>query len=211
MRYQKFYILSSALILLSGSAQADEVKSYDMTGFSGIKASAGINVSFQQADNYSVTAKFNDHTDEDDIKIRMDGDVLKISYGNSNGKRNLSAKISVTGPKLNFAKATSGANLNIGEITIGDIKLQADSGGSLKISGQCDHVTGGVSSGGVVKAKNLKCTSARAKTSSGGHFEGYAKEFGKGHSSSGGSIRIYGDPNEQEKNKSWSGGSVRFP
>jgi len=211
MKYKKFWIFSSSFILLSGLAQADEIKSYNMTGFSGIKASAGIHVSFQQADTYSIEAKFNDNTDEDDIKIRMDGDVLKVSYRNSHGKRNLSAKITITGPKLDFAKATSGAHLNIGEITTGGIKLQADSGGSLKISGQCDHVTGRVSSGGVVKAKGLKCTSARAKTSSGGHFEAYAKRLGKGHSSSGGSIRIYGNPDEQEKNKSWSGGSVRFP
>lgn len=207
----KFYTFSGALVLFSGYAQANEVKSYDITGFSGIKASAGIDVSFEQAADYNVTAKFNDNTDEDDVKIRLDGDVLKISYGNTNGKRNLSAKVSVTAPKLDFAKATSGASLKIGAVTTQDIKLHADSGGYLRISGQCDHVSSRVSSGGSVKAKDLKCTSARAKASSGGHFEGYAKDFGKGHSSSGGSIRIYGEPNEQEKNKSWSGGSVRFP
>jgi len=211
MKHQKLYTLGGALILLSSAAHAEDSKSYDITGFSGVKASAGISVTFEQADSYSVVASFKGSADEDDVKIRLDGDVLKISYGNTTGKRNLNAKIAVTGPELDFAKATSGASLKVGNITTGDIKLEADSGGSLSISGVCDAVKGGVSSGGSISAKKLKCASARARASSGGSFSGYAADYGKGHSSSGGSIRIHGDPAEQEKNKSWSGGSVRFP
>jgi len=211
MKHQKFYTLGGALILLSGIAHAEDSKSYDISGFSGVKASAGINVTFEQSDDYSVTAYFEGNADEDDVKIRLKGDVLKISYGNTNGKSNLKAKIAVTGPNLDFAKATSGASLKVGDITTQDIKLEADSGGSLKISGQCTALKGGVSSGGSISAKKLKCSSASARASSGGSFSGYASDYGKGHSSSGGSIRIHGSPAEQKKNKSWSGGSVRFP
>jgi hypothetical protein len=204
-------MIGGALLLLSSAAHANESKSYDITDFSGVKASAGINVTFEQADSYSVIASFNGSADENDVKIRRDGDILKISYGNTSGKRNLKAKIAITAPQLDFAKATSGASLKIGRLTTDDIKLEASSGGSLRISGQCKDVVSKVSSGGSIQAKDLQCISARARASSGGSFSGYASEYGKGHSSSGGSIRIYGKPGEQEKNKSWSGGSVSFP
>lgn len=211
MTYQKFYIMGCATLLLSGAAQADEQKAYNLTGFTGIKASAGINVTFEQSEDYSITAEFKGDTNEDNVKIRLDGDLLKISFANTNGQKNLKAKIAVTGPKLYFAQATSGANLNIESVTTGDMGLHASSGGSLSISGQCQHVKSRVSSGGSIKAKKLKCQSANVKASSGGSSKVYATDYGKGHSSSGGSINIYGKPVEQKKNKSWSGGTVRFP
>lgn len=212
----KTQYLYSAIIALTFAcsnayADADGSKSYELDGFSGVKASAGISVTFEQADNYSVIASF-ERADEDDVKIRIDGDILKISYGNSHNRdKRRKVTVAVTAPQLDFAKATSGAALNIEDVTIGDIKLQADSGGALKISGTCSDVSGGVSSGGAVNAKELKCTSVNVRASSGGSFRGYASSAGKCHSSSGGSIVIYGGPETQKKNKSWSGGSVSFP
>lgn len=209
----KAYGLAAAFIALSAaapSAFADDRKAYDLTGFDGIKASAGINVAFERADSYSIIADFK-NADADDIKIRMDGDVLKISYANSKGPRNRKIKVTVTGPNLDFASVASGAYLSIGGLNAADIKIRASSGGSLKISGSCQAANIGVSSGGSISAKTLKCKSVNARASSGGSLSAYAADFGKGKSGSGGSIRIHGDPDQQEKNKSISGGSVSFP
>lgn len=212
---KKLLMMASAVFLASGAiiAHADDhgSKTYALDGFSGVKASAGINVTFEQSDDYSVTAHF-ENADADDVKIRVDGDVLKISYKNSNGwqTKGRKVKVAVTGPDLELARATSGASLRVGAVNVGDIKLKADSGGSLKISGSCGAVTGGVSSGGSVNAKALKCKSVDVDASSGGSFNGYGSDYGKGNSSSGGSIVIYGNPETQKKNKSWSGGSVSF-
>ena len=213
MKTQYLYAAIIALTFASphAYAQSDGSKSYDLDGFSGVKASAGIGVTFEQADDYSVIATF-ERADEDDVKIRIDGDVLKISYRNSkNRNKRRKVTVAVTAPQLDFAKATSGASLEIGTVEIGDIKLRADSGGALRISGTCGDVDGGVSSGGAINAKALKCKSIDANASSGGSFRGYASDYGKGHSSSGGSIMIDGNPDKQKKNKSWSGGSVSFP
>ncbi len=209
--FKKYFIMACTGFLLSTSAQADEQKTYDLSGFTGIKASAGIDVTFKTADDYSVTAKFKGGTDEDDVKIRIDNDILKISFAYTSGKRNLNAKIAVTAPALDYARATSGANLWAENIAAGNIELHADFGGKLSISGTCQYVKSRVSSGGAIKAKNLKCLSAHVKANSGASSSVYASEAGKGHSSSGGSIRIYGQPTEQKKNKSWSGGTVTFP
>ena len=210
------YIGASALLLAVGAnlAHADSVttKAYDLDGYTGVKASAGISVTFEQADTYSVVASFK-NADEDDVKIRMDGDVLKISFSNSVGNDNRKRRVSVavTGPDLELARATSGASLRVSAVNIDDIKLKSDSGGSLKISGTCDAATAKVSSGGSVNAKDLECQSVTADASSGGSFRGFASDYGKGNGSSGGSIVIYGNPETQKKNKSWSGGSVSFP
>lgn len=210
------YILTSAAILACGAtiANADDTssKSYALDGFTGVKASAGISVTFEQAQDYSVVASFKD-ANEDDVKIRMEGDVLKISYRNGTGenKRRRKVEVAVTGPNLELARATSGASLRVGLVTVSDIKLKSDSGGSLRISGTCNAALGKVSSGGSVNAKDLQCKSVEAKASSGGSFRGHASDYGKGHASSGGAIAIYGEPTTQKKNKSWSGGAVSFP
>ncbi|MEP6343995.1 MAG: DUF2807 domain-containing protein [Maricaulaceae bacterium] len=210
------YILTSAAILACSAtiATADDTssKTYSLDGFTGVKASAGISVTFQQAQDYSVVATFKD-ADERDVKIRMEGDVLKISYRNGVGenKRRRRVEVAVTGPKLELARATSGAALQADNLTVGDIKLKSDSGGSLSISGTCNAAAGKVSSGGSVNAKGLKCKFVEAKASSGGSFSGHASDYGKGHASSGGAIAIYGEPSTQKKNKSWSGGAVSFP
>ena len=210
------YIAASATLLALSTtiANAESVnsKTYDLEGFTGVKASAGISVTFEQAANYSVVASFKD-ADEDDVKIRIDDGVLKVSYkngtGNNNRKRKI--KVAVTAPDLTLARATSGASLRVGKVNVDDIKLKADSGGSLNISGTCHSAAGRVSSGGSVNAKALDCKSVEATASSGGSFNGHASDYGQGHGSSGGSIAIYGNPETQKKNKSWSGGSVSFP
>ena len=210
------YIGASATLLAFATAVAHaesaNSKTYDLEGFTGIKASAGISVAFEQADDYSVVASFKD-ADENDIKVRIDGDVLKISFKNSIGNNNRKRRVNVAvkGPDLELARATSGASLRVSAVNVDDIKLKSDSGGSLKISGTCNAATAKVSSGGSVNAKGLECQSVTAGASSGGSFSGHASDYGKGKGSSGGSITIYGNPETKKKNKSWSGGSVSFP
>lgn len=112
------------------------------------------------------------------------------------------------GPEL-FAAASSGASLFIDGLTSERVDLDASSGGSLRVSGDCVDLRVDASSGASINAAKLTCEFVKAEASSGGSAVVFASTSIDADASSGGGIDIEGGPTRVEVDES-SGGDVDF-
>lgn len=185
-----------------------ETKSFDLTGFTRVSASAGVDINVTVGGDYSVKA---DSTTEglERLKVELVGDELQIgrNHKNFNWKRGGRVTVTVSTPALSGLEVSSGASLDASGVDAGNFSIDASSGGDLEVSGRCDALTVDVSSGGNIDAKALQCRSAAADASSGGNADIYASESVAGEASSGGHVDVYGKPKNISKDTS-SGGSV---
>lgn len=190
-------------------ASADETKSYDNEGFTKLKTSAGISVTYETAPEYSVVATFIKGTPEN-LKIRQYGNTLALSQKSKGWKSSSNIHVHVTGPELIAIEASSGSSVDASGISAADFKLETSSGSNVDVSGTCTNLEAETSSGSSVDAQDFKCARADVEASSGSSIRVFATEYAESDPSSGASIRFYGDPKERDVEKSWSGGSTSF-
>lgn len=203
------FFVTALAASLACHAAADETKSYDNEGFSKLKTSAGINVTFETAPEYSVNAVFKKGSPKN-LKIRQFGDTLSLSQQNGKWGKSFNIHVHVTGPKLTEVVASSGSNLSATGVAAENFEIDASSGASVDISGTCTYVEIDASSGSSIDAKGLECARAEVDASSGASVRAFATDYAESDPSSGASVRFYGDPAEQIAEKSWSGGSTDF-
>ncbi len=220
--------LAGAALLVASHATA-ETKAYDLSGFNGIDASAGVNVSFQTGSAYAVTVE-NNKGDFSDLELRVKGDTLIIGRKSKNwggwGKRE-NYNVTVSAPTLSFVEASSGsdvsgtglsgeeirlkvssgADLDVSGIQGGSVWLKSSSGSDLDASGTCQTVRADSSSGSDIEARDLICTTGYAEASSGSDTTIFASQSVEADASSGADIDVYGGPTNTDTDKS-SGGSV---
>lgn len=190
-------------------ASADETKSYDNEGFTKLKTSAGVSVTFETAPDYSVNATFKKGTPEN-LKIRQYGDTLTLSQKNGKWGKSYNIHVHITGPELSEIHASSGSTFSATGIAAQDFEVDASSGASVDLSGTCTDFEAEASSGSSIDAKDLECQRAEVDASSGASVRAYATDYAESDPSSGASVRFYGNPAEQKAKKSWSGGSTNF-
>lgn len=206
-------ILATICLALStySAAQADTSESYDFTGFDELDISAGVDVSFETAPQYSVIIDF-EKGGPDNMKLRQDGSRLyiarKMTSGWSDDK--VRAKIRVTSPGLKEIEASSGSSIRASGLSADVLVLDASSGASIKADGKCGSLKIVANSGGSANGRDVSCEKVAANASSGGSVSATASLEAHSHTSSGGSVDIYGDPQKREQNKSISGGSTSF-
>ncbi|KCZ58313.1 GIN domain-containing protein [Hyphomonas chukchiensis] len=206
-------ILATICLTLStySAAHADTSESYDFTGFDELDISAGVDVSFETAPEYSVIIDFEKGGPEN-MKLRQDGSRLyiarKMTSGWSDDK--VRAKVRVTGPTLKEIEASSGSSIRATGLDSDILVLDASSGASIKADGKCGSLKIVANSGGSANGKQVICEKVAANASSGGSVSASASLEAHSHTSSGGSVDIYGDPQEREQNKSMSGGTTSF-
>jgi hypothetical protein len=201
-------IQAAAIAAILISPAYAETKSFDLTGFTRVSASAGVDVKVTAGGDYSVKA---DSTPEglDRLKVELVGDELRIgrNHRNLSWKRGSRVTVTVSTPALAGLEVSSGASLNASGVDAGDFSIDASSGGDLDVTGRCDALSVDVSSGGNIDARALECRSAIADASSGGNADIFASESVDGDASSGGNVDVYGKPKNVSKDTS-SGGSV---
>ncbi|MGH1420351.1 MAG: GIN domain-containing protein [Hyphomonas sp.] len=207
MRALLFSALTAAS--LACYASAEETKSYDYEGFTKLKTSAGITVSYKPAPDYSVIATITKGTPEN-LKIRQYGSTLSISQKSTGWNKSSSIHVHVTSPELTGIDASSGSSIDVSGITAEAFSIESSSGSNIEVSGACTNLEAETSSGSSVDARELKCLRAEVEASSGSSIRVHATDYAESDPSSGASIRIYGDPKERDVEKSWSGGSTRF-
>lgn len=88
----------------------------------------------------------------------------------------------------------SGAEADVFGLETGALKLKADTGGTLNISGTCDSVNADVFSGAVVKGADLSCTSGDLDGSTGGELTVTITEEVSTKAAIGSEIVVYGNP-----------------
>ncbi|MEZ6000704.1 GIN domain-containing protein [Hyphomonas sp.] len=207
---KKPLIFSALFAATAFAASANTTETYDITGFDELDISAGVEVIYENAADYSVVADFRRGGPED-MKIRKDGDRLQISRKMKSGWGDkVRVTVRVSSPELNAIEASSGSSIEASGIHANEFVLEVSSGASAELSGTCGNLDLKVSSGGNADAKDLHCRSVSAAASSGGSADAYASESATGKTSSGGSIDIWGNPPDRSANHSISGGSTDF-
>lgn len=218
---------SVATLILATPALA-ETRDYDVSSFTAIDVSAGIDVSFETGQSQSVSVE-NSKGDFGDIIVEVRGDTLVLKRPNrglSWAKRERYS-VAVSAPTLSVLdvssgadaigsglsgrevsiSTSSGADANVVDIVAENVSLSSSSGSDLKASGTCDHVEADSSSGSDIEARELICKSADADASSGSDIEIYASERVDADASSGADVDVFGGPTQTQIDKS-SGGSV---
>ena len=227
----KIAALAGTIGLLAVPALAAEAQ-FDLEPFTTIDISSGITatVTVGSAQNVRATAPSQEELDELIVEVRdgrltarVDWNLLDFMFG----ERDISVDITV--PDLHSVDVSSGADVQLDGLAADALTLNASSGGDLtaraatadsyridvssgadlRIDGQCGSATINVSSGGTLLADALQCQSVEVEASSGGDADVHAGARIKADVSSGGDVRVSGNPPERELDES-SGGQVAF-
>ncbi|KVV13473.1 head GIN domain-containing protein [Flavobacterium sp. TAB 87] len=102
--------------------------------------------------------------------------------------------------------AQEGARVEV-NLEVDKVKVTAVSGGIVNISGSATNQSASLGAGGILEAKNLLTSQTAVSVSAGGHAEVNASILVDAKVSAGGSIYIYGKP-EQINKKTVLGGRI---
>ena len=203
----RFIALGAAAAIAGVSAASAEERTWALTGFEGVSASAGTHVMIKTNPEYSIRA-VGDPEAIDRLEIELDGKTLDIGRKSGvNWGRTGKVTVYVTLPDLKALAVSSGAHAEASGVADGPFALDGSSGGHAEVSGACDALAAGVSSGGHLDADELKCRTASADASSGGHLQIHVTESVNAEASSGGHIEVSGAPKNVNVDRS-SGGHV---
>lgn len=216
-----------AAAVLVQPARAD-TKSYSLSGFNEVAASAGVDVVLKQGP-FSVVAT-GDGKDIERLDISVQDSKLVVSY-----KSGISwfghlgrSVVTVTAPTyagivasagadidadgLNLADtrlaASGGADIEVKNMTARTLDVTASAGADIKLSGNCTGLIAAVSGGADYSGGEMKCQTADIRASGGADAHAWASVSAKGHASSGSDIRFGGNPASVDKQAS-GGGSVK--
>lgn len=230
----RFQALAASTALLTvPQLAAAEIRDFDLSGFSRVEISTGINAIVEIGGEFSVRAESDDPKIMDDLKIEVRGRKLTAEldlgfFANLMGKNN-DVTVFITLPKLTEVESNSGADVivsgSFGDTLIGDassgaslildgviadtIDLDASSGASLRVSGECSILHADASSGASIKAEGLTCLDVTTDASSGASTNVFATRSIEADASSGGGVNIMGGPDQIDVDES-SGGDVKF-
>lgn len=217
-------LLAVLASLLCTLAQADS-EERDLSGFTGIDASGGINVDIRIGDEFLVEVDTDE--DLDDIVTEIRGDTLHLrierEFWNNGGWDDYNALIVM--PALTELEASGGSDIRvIGPVTGDEFELSASGGSDIEIelaverlevsvSGGTDVELSGTaglaivrSSGGSdLEARDLEAKNAELRASGGSDLVITVTETLDARASGAADITYYGDPEVLDSDE--SGGS----
>lgn len=183
------FIASSSLVF-SQETVINDVNAVvrDVTSFSGIKASGGIDVYLSQSDNYSLAVSASENKYRDNIKTEVKNGVLVISYDNDHFGRNYgdkklrayvsfktlesiegsgSSDITINGAlNLNsLLLKLSGASDMKGAVKISNFSMELSGASTVKIDGTAQNLKLVASGASDIKNYDLKVENCIAKLS----------------------------------------------
>jgi hypothetical protein len=188
-------------LVLAGTAAAEP---RNLTGFTGVDASAGVDVQVVVGAGFSVDVS---GPGADRIVTEVRAGVLRIHPEQHWGMRiRRAALVRVTMPRLDSLSASSGAEVHAEGVRADTIALDASSGGELTIVGACGNVDADASSGSHLNAARLQCERGSVEASSGARADVHVSGALDVDASSGG--RVYAGGGAQVGNISLSSGGT---
>lgn len=207
-------LTAGAISMMAVTAAQAETKTYDISGFSIIDASAGVDVNVTVGEDYSIRAEGEPEALER-LRLEKRGDTLEIGRTRDRSgwfqrSRRGNVTVTVTMPAMTGVDVSSGAEVTAAGIDAERFSASVSSGADAKLSGTCGEINADGSSGADLDARDLRCSSAVADVSSGADLVLYASESLDADASSGGDIAVYGSPKTTNIDKSSGGGvSIR--
>jgi hypothetical protein len=193
--------------LLAGAATA-ETQSYNVKDFDKISVATGIKADVTVGPTYSVVADSSvEGLERLEVKVKNGELQLRRVSKGMRWKRGDNVTVNITLPALTGLDGSSGASVDATGIDAASFAIDASSGAHIDASGTCDRLSIDISSGAHVDAGELQCRSVLADASSGADGNVYATEEVNGDASSGGMIKVRGNPERVSKDTS-SGGNI---
>ena len=201
--------LTSVLSVIAGAAIADE-RTYDLPTFDRIDVSAGVKLVAVAGKPQSVTV-YADEGDFSDFEIQVRNGELRATREYSRlswhkPKSRYEVRVSVR--DLRGIEASSGSFGRIENVDTADFRIDISSGAKMVIDGECGSCNIDLSSGASLSAEDLTCGRANIDVSSGGRGDLTVLDSIVADASSGGNVRVYGNPPRVNVDKS-SGGSIK--
>lgn len=204
----------------------------ELSGFTGIKVSTGIELVLSQGNTEAVAVSANNVEDRNKIITEVKDGVLKIYFDNGpagtkwKSGRKLKAYVSVV--NLHLLHASAGASVKIdgmvkaarlavelssgvvlnGTIDADDLKVNQNSGSVVKLNGNARVIDVDVSSGAMFRGYDMVTDKCSIDASSGGNVEITVNKELEAKASSGANVRYKGT-GVITKVKTSSGGSIK--
>ena len=222
MKKSAFLLIIVALLLnscildgwdngISGNGNVEE-ESRDVSGFSGVHASTGIDVFISEGSSFDVKVEADENLLEV-ILTELNGDMLVIKTDRVNIRSAKSKKVYVTLPKLKELKISSAGdckgmtpfnceNLKISISSAGDLKLDVEadridinisSSGDATLTGSTGVLDANLSSAGDLHAFELIADEVSVDVSSAGDARVFATEEISMNASSAGNVYYKGE------------------
>ncbi len=219
-------LFASCLYGIKGSGKVVRSER-QVANFTSVSASAGIEVILAQDSIVKVIVEADDNL-QNNIKTEVLNDELKI-YPEKRISSCTAKKVYVTFRTIHSLEASSGAEITSKtelkmaslQISVSSgasvvmllktsrLNVDGNSGGNIKLSGSTDSFDVDGSSGFNIKAAEMLSKVCNAGASSGASLRVFASERINAQASSGGNIKVSGNPKERNIEKS-SGGDVSF-
>lgn len=210
---------------ISGNGDVVE-ESRDVSGFTGIHASTGLDVYLSEGELFDVKVEADENLMEI-ILTEREGDMLIIKTDRVNIRNAKSKKVFVTLPELEELRISSAGdvegqtpfhceNLNISISSAGDLSMEVEadyinvdisSSGDARISGRAGELDANLSSAGDLHAFELIADKVDVSASSAGDARVFANDELSMNASSAGNIYYKGDA-EVVRSQSSSAGDI---
>jgi hypothetical protein len=186
-----------------------ETKTYDLSGFDSVSASAGVNVDLKQGP-FSVTAE-GPKSRLDRLIVERKGEELVIRREPtvSWGVWSRGDLVTVVAPAYSGIKASGGADVFGDGLQLADIRIDINGGADINLSGSCKSLTLEASGGADFRGRELACESASVSASGGADAFVTATRDASGRGSGGADIAFYGVAGSATGDAS-SGSDIRF-
>ncbi len=212
---------------ISGNGNVEE-EVRDVTGFSGVHVSTGIDVYLTEGNDFKVTVEADENL-LDVILTELNGEMLVVKTDRVNIRNAKSKKVHITMPELTELKISSAGDcealtpfecddLRLGISSAGDlsleveaesIKLDISSSGDARIAGTTDYLNASLSSAGDLHAFDLIAKKVDVNVSSAGDAQVHATDEISMDASSAGNIYYRGDAKVVHSRSSSAGDIVR--
>ena len=212
---------------ISGNGNVIE-ENRDITGFSGIHVSSGIDVYISEGNDFDVMVEADENL-MDVILTERNGDMLVVKTDRTSIRSARSKKVHITLPELSEIKISSAGDcegqtpfkcddLRIGISSAGDLMLEVEanrinldisSSGDAKMAGSADYFDISLSSAGDLHAYDLIAKRVDVNVSSAGDARVYATEEISMNASSAGNIYYRGDARVVQSRSSSAGNIIR--
>lgn len=203
-------------------------ESRDISGFSGVLISSGIDVYISEGERFEVNVEADENL-LDVIETTMSGNMLEVGTDRVNIRNAKSKKVHVTLPELTILKISSAGDckgqtlfhcddLELSVSSAGDLSLEVEarridvgisSSGDVKLAGEAEELDASLSSAGDLHAYDLQAGTVRVSVSSAGDARVYATDEISMTASSAGNIYYKGDAKVVRSSKSSAGDIVK--
>jgi hypothetical protein len=218
---------AATFMAVTGPASA-ETRSYSLSGFTKIEATAGFTIEFTQSPAWSVVID-SEYNNLDKIIVEKVGDTLKISRPKNTHIRgevhdvirisapdidalNLDAAIRFSAPSLNVDNLAIHANaaivVDIQNLKTGALDINADAASKITLAGSCTKLDLTIGAATKVMAEGLKCRETHIDAGTASSVHAFASDKAVASAGMASSVLISGHPRDFKESHDRFGSSV---